>query len=76
MTEKEKMLRGMLYDADDSALCADRVRAKELCQRFNQIIVIHAEKLHRRCPRIGKRAEDVEHRTESQLLADCSHMFH
>ena len=31
MTEKEKMLRGMLYDADDSTLCADRVRAKELC---------------------------------------------
>ena len=30
MTEKEKMLRGMLYDANDSALCADRVRAKEL----------------------------------------------
>ena len=33
MTEKEKMLRGMLYYADDSTLCADRVRAKELCHR-------------------------------------------
>ena len=30
MTEKEKMLRGMLYDANDSALCADRVRALSL----------------------------------------------
>lgn len=47
-----------------------------LCQWFHKILVIHTEKLHRRCPRIGKRAEDVEHRTESQLLADCSHMFH
>ena len=37
MTEKEKMLRGMLYDADDSALCADRVRAKELCHAYNQL---------------------------------------
>lgn len=36
MTEKEKMLRGMLYDANDSALCADRVRAKELCHAYNQ----------------------------------------
>ena len=37
MTEKEKMLRGMLYYADDSALCADRVRAKELCHAYNQL---------------------------------------
>ena len=37
MTEKEKMLRGMLYDANDSALCADRVRAKELCHAYNQL---------------------------------------
>ena len=37
MTEKEKMLRGMLYDADDSTLCADRVRAKELCHAYNQL---------------------------------------
>ena len=37
MTEKEKMLRGMLYYADDSTLCADRVRAKELCHAYNQL---------------------------------------
>ena len=38
MTEKEKMLRQMLYDANyDSELLAERRRAKELCYAFNQL---------------------------------------
>ena len=36
MTEKEKMLSQMLYDADhDDELVAERIRAKELCHDFN-----------------------------------------
>lgn len=38
MTEREKMLAGQLYDADhDPELLQRRSRAKELCQRFNQL---------------------------------------
>ncbi len=36
MTEKEKMLRHMLYDANyDEDLVRDRIAAKDLCHRFN-----------------------------------------
>ncbi|WP_043337069.1 sugar O-acetyltransferase [Belnapia moabensis] len=34
-TEREKMLAGELYDALDPGLVADRIRARELCQRLN-----------------------------------------
>lgn len=38
MTEKEKMLRGMLYDADhDPELDRDRLRCKDLCWEFNAL---------------------------------------
>ena len=38
MTEKEKMRRQMLYDANyDEELLAERTRAKELCYDFNQL---------------------------------------
>lgn len=38
MTEKEKMLNGMLYYADnDPTLIAERNEAKELCQRYNRL---------------------------------------
>ena len=37
MTEREKMQNRKLYDANDRALCADRVRAKELCHAYNQL---------------------------------------
>ena len=38
MTEKEKMLAGMLYDANyDSALIAERLECKELCRDYNDI---------------------------------------
>ena len=38
MTEKEKMLNQMLYDANyDGALKAERIHAKELCHQYNQL---------------------------------------
>lgn len=38
MTEKEKMLRRLLYDANyDEELLAERMRAKDLCYTFNQL---------------------------------------
>ena len=35
MTEKEKMLAGELYTANDPELVRERKRAKELCRRYN-----------------------------------------
>ena len=38
MTEKEKMLRQMMYDANyDEELLRDRANAKELCYQYNQL---------------------------------------
>ena len=38
MQEKEKMLQGILYDANyDEALRKDRANCKLLCQEYNQI---------------------------------------
>lgn len=38
MTEKEKMLAGMLYDADhNEELVQERIHAKDLCYDFNQL---------------------------------------
>ena len=38
MTEKEKMLKQMLYDANNTKeLLTDRVRAKDLCHDYNQL---------------------------------------
>ena len=38
MTEKEKMLSQLLYDADhDDELVADRRRARDLCHEFNSL---------------------------------------
>lgn len=38
MTEKEKMMRQKLYDANyDEELKAERARAKELCYQYNQL---------------------------------------
>lgn len=38
MTEKEKMLRGMLYDSNDAELVRDRAAAKDLCHAFNHLL--------------------------------------
>lgn len=35
MTERDKMLSGSLYDAQDPALVADRTRARDLVRRYN-----------------------------------------
>lgn len=37
MTEREKMQRQQLYDANHDALLAERRRAKELCYQYNQL---------------------------------------
>lgn len=37
MTEKEKMLAGMYYNANDIQLVDDRARCKDLCHAFNQL---------------------------------------
>ena len=38
MTEKEKMLQGMIYDANnDPALIAERLECKELCRDYNDL---------------------------------------
>ncbi len=37
MTEREKMVAGLVYDASDVALVEDRVHAKELCFQYNQL---------------------------------------
>lgn len=38
MTEKEKMLCGMIYDANyDTALIAERMRCKEICRDYNDL---------------------------------------
>jgi maltose O-acetyltransferase len=39
VTEKDKMLSGDLYFANDSQLVNDRKRAKALCNRYNQHVV-------------------------------------
>ena len=39
MTEKEKMLKEMLYDANnDEDLLKERAIAKDLCFKYNQLI--------------------------------------
>lgn len=38
MTEKEKMLKGMLYDANyDPQLIEERLECKELCRDYNEL---------------------------------------
>ena len=38
MTEKEKMLKGLIYDANyDSELIAERMECKELCRDYNDL---------------------------------------
>lgn len=45
MTEKEKMLKQMLYDANyDTQLLNERISAKELCYEFNQLRPSETEK--------------------------------
>lgn len=46
MTEKEKMLKGLLYDANyDKELLADRLKAKDLCFKYNTTLPSDEESL-------------------------------
>lgn len=48
MTEKEKMLRGLLYDANyDKELLADRLKAKDLCFKYNTTLPSDEESLRK-----------------------------
>ena len=38
MTEKEKMLNGELYNAEDKNLKDERVKCKLLCQEYNNLV--------------------------------------
>ena len=44
MTEKEKMLAGLVYDANnDKPLVAERMKAKALCHEFNAVSPVEAD---------------------------------
>lgn len=44
MTEKEKMLKQMMYDANyDKDLLEERIRAKEMCYDYNMLRPSEAE---------------------------------
>ncbi|MEG1754180.1 MAG: maltose acetyltransferase domain-containing protein, partial [Christensenella sp.] len=45
MTEKDKMLRGELYNARDPQLEAEHKRALELCYKYNNANPLDAEGL-------------------------------
>lgn len=38
MTEKEKMINGMMYDANCEELVQDRIDAKEKCYDYNNFV--------------------------------------
>ena len=44
MTEKEKMVSGLLYDASDEELVRDRVKARLLFEEFNKTSATESEK--------------------------------
>ena len=44
MTEKEKMLAGMIYDANYDDLIAERRKCKDLCYEFNHLLPSNIEK--------------------------------
>ena len=44
MTEKEKILQGLLYDSGDSELSEERRRCKQLCQEYNFLPCDETEK--------------------------------
>ena len=43
MTEKQKMLLGIMYHADDEALIAERTAAKKLTYQYNQLQIDNKE---------------------------------
>ncbi len=60
MTEKEKMIKGELYDAGDVALVEERTSCKELCYDYN----------HLRPSQVEERDKLMR-----KLLGDCKEIF-
>ena len=54
----------------------DAKGAQHLRNRLHQILIVYAKKEHLRLCRVRQGAQNVEHRTEAQLLADRSHVLH
>ena len=61
MTEKEKMIKGLLYDANyDKKLEEERVKCKKLCQIYNNIEIDDFDKRKKMIKRIiGKTGENI-----------------
>lgn len=60
LSEKEKMLNQMLYNADrDPTLCSERDHAKDLCLKYNQILPSdHAAQYHLMRELLGKTGQN------------------
>jgi len=58
-TEKQKMLRGELYDPIDPELCAERARVRNLCLDLNQTREEEVEERRRLLQEIFGRPTDV-----------------
>ena len=61
MTEKEKMLAGMMYDANyDKALERERLACKRLCQQYNGLPIDDLDARHAHIKKIiGKTGEQI-----------------
>lgn len=59
MTEKEKMLAGMIYDANyDKELMIERTKCKNLCHEFNQLFPSDLEKQKEIIMKLFKKTKD------------------
>ena len=60
MTEKEKMLQQMMYDANyDAELAKERIQAKEMCYDYNMLRPSETDKQHELLKKLlGKTAEN------------------
>ena len=46
MDEKDKMLRQMVYNANDAVLNEDRMKCKDLCYEFNIVKPSQTKRIH------------------------------
>lgn len=76
MTEKEKMLAQMLYDANyDAALERERLECKTLCQEYNRIPIKELDKRHAMMKQIlGSTGEHVH--IEPDFWCDYGYNIH
>ena len=69
MTEKEKMLRQELYDANyDESLIADRTRCKVLCQKYNNLPIDDFEAREKLIKEILGKTVRMEHQGRGEFL--------